>query len=93
MVGAVTLIFWFTFHTREAHGDQPSFYLLMSVKLPLSRIEFAAGRACNYVCELDTGQSARRVGFATRTSSRSKYGRDHSRFSRHVIVFIPIDSY
>ena len=38
MVGAVTLIFWFTFHTREAHGDQPSFYLHTRVKLPLSRL-------------------------------------------------------
>ena len=34
--------------------------------VPVSRIEFAADRACTYVSELDTGQSARRVGVATR---------------------------
>ena len=37
--------------------------------VPVSRIEFAADRACNnyYDSELDTGPSARRVGVATRS--------------------------
>ena len=33
--------------------------------VPVSRIQFSADRACNYVSELALGQSARRVGVAT----------------------------
>ena len=55
--------------------------------VPVSRIEFAADRACNYVSELATGQSARRVGVATRLWTRSKSSRDPA---GQTEFFIPV---
>ena len=53
---------------------------------PVSRIEFAADRACNYVSDI-AGQSARRVGVATRLWSRSKSSRDPA---GQTEFFIPV---
>ena len=66
----------------------------------MSRIQFAADRACNYFSDT-TGQSARRIGVAKRTCDHCQSAvvtarvnlrvSFLSRFSKYLIDFIPID--
>ena len=57
--------------------------------LPVSRIEFAADRSCNYVVRrrARTGQSARGAGIVKRTWSRSNCSRDPA---GQTEVFVPV---
>ena len=56
----------------------------------MSRIEFAPDGACNYISELATDQSVRRIGVAVVTSRDNLSFSFLSRFPRHLIDFIPI---